>query len=400
MELLEQMKLVIANHGLATSETPVLLMVSGGSDSTALAYLASQLSAQGAIGPLAMLHVNHKLRGADADADAEFTAQLAALLGIPLFSCDIQVARIAQESGENIEAVARRERYLAADEALNSLCYHCEKPRGAGRIFTAHTADDRMESFYMRSIVGTGPGGFRSMRYSNGPVMRPLLDATREELQDYLRTREEEGLPVARNKEGNLWCEDATNAHTDRFRAYVRHNILPVAKQWNQNLGQTLVRTMNLIADEDDMLEDLAEDLVKDSVEWLVDSPVFGTDYGSGCLLKPEFGRAPLPLQSRAVFQLLRLILPRDARVENASVQAVLDLWEERVGSEAAQAVDSDQRDESARRRASYRVPKSGGVANIQGDLAVSSNKQGVRIEPMVAFRARRKRGSVQEKGE
>ena len=96
----------IEQRGLANAETPVLLMVSGGSDSTALAYVARQLADEGAIGPIAMLHVNHRLRPGAADQDEAFTAQLAELLGIPLFSCQIDVAGQAQREGGNVEAVA------------------------------------------------------------------------------------------------------------------------------------------------------------------------------------------------------------------------------------------------------------------------------------------------------
>ena len=64
----------------------------------------------------------------------------------------------------------------------------------------------------MRSIVGTGPGGFRAMRYRNGPVVRPLLDASRNDLRAYLVERERAEEPVAVDAEGSLWREDATNA--------------------------------------------------------------------------------------------------------------------------------------------------------------------------------------------
>ncbi len=364
MEVLESMERCIIERGLAGPQAPVLLMVSGGSDSTALAYLAADLHERGALGPLGILHVNHRLRGADADADEAFVRRLALLLGIPLFSRSIDVGAIAKEEGGNVEAVARRERYRAADEALAELCRRAAVPIAEGRIFTAHTADDRVESFYMRSIVGTGPGGFRSMRYRNGRVCRPLLDAGRQELRDYLHERADAGLPVVRDGEGSLWREDATNAHTDRFRAFVRHEIVPRAKERNPHLLATLTRTMNLIADEDDMLQAQAQALIESAVEWVVpDSPA------EGCVLQPPFGEAPVPLLRRAVAAILQGMLGVDARIEAASVEAVL---------------------------AGYRapgVPNGGYVTNIQGNLAVSANKRGVRIEPMSAFRARRKRG-------
>lgn len=368
----------MAERNLASEENAALLMVSGGSDSTALAYLAAEMRDMGAIGAVAMLHVNHKLRGEDADADERFVSELAAALHIPLFVCEVDIAQEAARTGGNVEAVARHERYLAANEALRSMCQHEAFPLSEGRIFTAHSADDRAENFYMRSIVGTGPGGFRSMRYENGPVVRPLLDVSREDLRAYIREREREGKLVVCDEQGELWREDATNAHTDRFRAYVRHEIIPLAKERNPQLLEVLTRSMNLIADEDDMVEAMADDMAKRCAKWVCESEEWGIDLTEGFRLLPGFGCEPLPLQRRVVHKYLSRMLGSDARIENASVQAVLD------GFEAVQSEGSD---------GPVVKPKSGYVNNIQGDLAVSANKHGVLVEPMAYFRARRKRG-------
>ena len=370
--VVESARCAIEQRGLAGASMPVLLMVSGGSDSTALAYVVRELSNVGVVGPLAMLHVNHCLRPGDADVDEAFVAKLAELLEIPLFNCRIDVAAQAAAEGGNVEAVARRERYVAANEALRSLCMHVGAPVAEGRIFTAHTADDRVENFYMRSMVGTGPGGFRSMKYQNGPVTRPLLDVGREDLRDYLRFRRDAGLPCVVDGQGNLWREDATNAHTDRFRAYVRHEVVPQVKARAPQLLDVLPRTMNLIADEDDMLEGMASELVEQHVEWTCALPGREPDYAEGAVISPAFGLIPVPLERRAVVQLLQAVLGPDARVEAASVDAVLAAWQS--------AGTPDAR------------PIGGYVTNIQGNLAISANKQGVRIEPMATFRARRKK--------
>ncbi len=366
-DMLQKAQQAIATHDLCANDAAVLLMVSGGSDSTALAYLGAALREAGAVGPVAMLHVNHQLRGDEADGDEAFVQKLAGALDIPLFICSIDIAAEAERTRENVEAVARRERYLAANEALRSMCQHEGCPLSEARIFTAHTADDRIENFYMRSIVGTGPGGFRSMKYRNGPVVRPLLDATRDELRAYLDGRAEAGEPVVRDEAGALWREDATNAHTDRFRAYVRHKVVPPAKEWNPAMPEVLVRSMNLIADEDDMLDTMAETLVGESSAWVAEDDTFGTDCSEGFRLLPAFGKAARPLQRRAVLRLLSAMLGPDARIDTASVEKVLDGFEEGA-------------------------PKSGYVTNIQYDLAVSANKQGVLVEPMAYFRARRKK--------
>lgn len=355
-----KMMSAIRMRGLATPDTPVVLMVSGGSDSTALAYLAAELRGEGELGPLVMLHVNHQLRGADADADEEFVRRLAGLLEIEFVGARIDVGAIAEAERGNVEAVARRERYAAARETLADLCQRMGAPISDGRLFVAHTADDRVENFYMRSIVGTGPGGFRSMRYLNGQVARPLLDCGRDELRDYVIRRIERELPVVRDSEEMLWREDATNEHTDRFRAYVRHEMVPVAKQRNAQLLSTLTRTMNLIADEDDMIDRMADGLCERCVMWLEPAE-------EGCVLTPLFAAEPLPLQRRVVFKVLGGLMGPDERVEFAAVEAVL-------------AGFRDGR------------PASGYVTNIQGNLAVSANKNGVRIEPMAAFRTRRKK--------
>ena len=365
--VIDVMRRTMADHGLAGPDNAVLLMVSGGSDSTALAYAAADLHAAGELGALAMLHVNHKLRGQDADDDAQFVAKLAETLAIPLFTCEIDVASEVARTHENVEAVARRERYLAANEALESMCRHEAYPLADGRIFTAHTADDRIESFYMRSIVGTGPGGFRSMRYANGPIARPLMDLTREDLRAFIGRRERAGTPVACDAQGELWREDATNAHTDRFRAYVRHEIVPKARAWDEKMSASLVRSMNLIADEDDMLDGMADELCATCVRWVQQDERWGIDLTEGFVLAPELARSPRPLQRRVALKPLQRMLGADARIDTASVEAVLDGFADGA-------------------------PRSGYVTNIQGDLAVSVNKEGVRVEPMAYFRARRKK--------
>lgn len=357
----------VLKHNLFGAATPVVIMVSGGSDSTGLAYLMNDLFQRGLVGQPAILHVNHMLRGEDANADQAFVEKLAAHLNIPFFACEIDVASLAAATGGNVEAIGHNERYLAAHEALESLCRHCMVPIAEGRIVTAHTQDDRVENFYMRSITGTGPGGFRSMLYRNGPVVRPCLDVSREALREYVLALPED--VAVTDDEGNRWREDATNAHTDRFRAYVRHEIIPKAKERNSQLLDTLCRSMNLIADEDDFLDELSREAAAEHLEWIGDGMADGAPDGTldGCRLLPSFGEVPLPVQRRVVLAVMEAFLGSDARIESAAIEAVLEAFDEKG------------------------APISGFVTNVQGNLAVSANKQGVLVEPMAVFRARRK---------
>lgn len=368
MDVYSQMLETVNERDLFNEGSALLLMVSGGSDSTALGRLCARLRDEEKVAVVDMLHMNHMLRGEDAAKDAQFVAELANELAIPLFACEMDIAAEAEREGGNVEAVARRERYSAAQEALYSMCQHEGIPVSNARIVTAHTADDRIENFYMRSIVGTGPGGFRSMLYRNGTVVRPLLDCTRLGLRKFLV---EEATGVKDQGAANvvngvldgvaLWREDATNAHTDRFRAYIRHNMVPVAREWNASLDSTLVRTMNLIGEEDDMLESMADEVIERDVKQLGDAPE------DGFLLLPAFGDVQVPLARRAILKLLKPILGLDERIDTQTVGAIINAFE---GGR----------------------PKGGYVTNVQGDLAVSANKSGVRVEPMAAFRKRRKK--------
>lgn len=354
MDILEKVSSTVEEHDLFDHDSGLLCMVSGGSDSTALARILAQMRDEGHIDVLTMLHFNHKLRGDDSEADAAFVARLADELDIPLFMCEMDIAEEAARIKGNIEAVAREERYSAAREALLSMCEHESVPVANAKIVTAHTLDDRIENFYMRSIVGTGPGGFRAMLYQNKEVVRPLLDCTRAELQAYL-----EGQTHIEDTE--LWREDATNALTDRFRNYVRHKLVPVAREWNPSLDTTLLRSMNLVADEDDMLEGMASELIEASTTML------GEHDQDGFFLDPAFGNARTPIGRRAIRRLLKRMLGEGTRIDASSIECVLSMFENGA-------------------------PISGAVENIQGNIAISSNKRGVRIEPMSAFRSRRKR--------
>lgn len=283
MDVLERMRAAIAAHGMADADTPVLLMVSGGSDSTALAYAAwracpgrrARDARDAAREPPSARRGRRRRR--------RLRVPVGRRLGNPPVHVRYRCGRRSPPgTGGNVEAVARSERYLAANEALESLCRHAGAPLSSGRIFTAHTADDRVESFYMRSIVGTGPGGFRAMRYENGPIARPLLDVGREDLRDYLRKREQFGEICACDAQGNLWREDATNAHTDHFRAFVRHEIVPRAKERNPQLLETLGRTMDLIADEDDFMEGLAREAAGKHLTWVCQAEGRDPDWPGG----------------------------------------------------------------------------------------------------------------------
>ena len=231
---------------------PVILMVSGGADSIALLHMAATEPLDLGDGAglahvvqerLHVLHVNHLLRGADADADQHFVQATCDSLGIPCTALRVDVAKLAQERDGNVEEIGRRVRYDAARELAQKLCAEQGISRQKAKILTAHTADDRAETFMMNVMRGSGMSGLASIPRHRGLIYRPLLDYTHDQLKDWLKAR------------GLDWHEDATNTDTHYLRAYMRHNVLPLLKARNPMLVQTVCKIADLMTDEDDYLE-------------------------------------------------------------------------------------------------------------------------------------------------
>lgn len=231
---------------------PVILMVSGGADSMALLHMAATEPLDLGDGAglvrvakerLHVLHVNHLLRGADADADQHFVQETCDSLGIHCTVLRVDVAKLAQERDGNVEEIGRRVRYDAARELAQKLCAEQGVSRQKAKILTAHTADDRAETFMMNVMRGSGMSGLASIPRHRGLIYRPLLDYTHDQLKDWLKAR------------GLDWHEDATNTDTHYLRAYMRHNVLPLLKARNPLLVQTVCKIADLMADEDDYLE-------------------------------------------------------------------------------------------------------------------------------------------------
>ena len=231
---------------------PVILMVSGGADSMALLHMTATEPIDLGDGAglvrvaqerLHVLHVNHLLRGADADADQHFVQATCDSLDIPCTVLRVDVAKLAQERDGNVEEIGRRVRYDAARELAQKLCTEQGVSRQKAKILTAHMADDRAETFMMNVMRGSGMSGLASIPRHRGLIYRPLLNYTHDQLKDWLKARDLD------------WHEDATNTDTHYLRAYMRHNVLPLLKARNPMLVQTVCKIADLMTDEDDYLE-------------------------------------------------------------------------------------------------------------------------------------------------
>src|SRR5579871_4201984 len=162
LDLAQRILHAIEHHRMFRAGDRIGVGVSGGADSVALLRLLEQLREPLGIG-LAVLHFNHQLRGAEADADEAFVASLAAERGFEFLTGRGDVATAAREHGWNLEDAARRMRYGFFEAAV--------REGKVTRVAVAHTADDQAETVLARLIRGTGPAGLAAIYPVKGHVV-------------------------------------------------------------------------------------------------------------------------------------------------------------------------------------------------------------------------------------
>jgi tRNA(Ile)-lysidine synthase len=184
--------------------------VSGGADSVALLRLLDGFRKRLGI-TLLVVHFDHRLRGAESEADAEFVSELARRLALDIVTDREDVAALAARHKWNLEDAARRLRYAFFERVV--------KEGKATKIAVAHTADDQAETVLAHLLRGTGPAGLAGIYPVAGTIVRPLLWCRRESLRKYLRERNQE------------WREDSTNRDLRRMRARIREQLLPLMER-------------------------------------------------------------------------------------------------------------------------------------------------------------------------
>ena len=145
----------IQEYQLASSQHKLLVAVSGGPDSVCLLHILIKLQEELDIG-LHVAHLNHQLRGAESDADAEYVSDLARRMGIPATIEERDVRAYQAEQHLSLEEAAREVRYTFLTEVAKSI--------GADRVAVGHTTDDHIETILMHLVRGTGTRGLRGLQ--------------------------------------------------------------------------------------------------------------------------------------------------------------------------------------------------------------------------------------------
>jgi len=233
----------IQQHHLVSGGGKLLAAVSGGPDSVCLLHILVKLQDELGI-RLHVAHLNHQLRGAESEADADYVAELARQLGIPATIEQRDVKGYQAQKRLSLEEAAREVRYSFLAQVAGSI--------GTERVAVGHTMDDHIETILMHLIRGTGTRGLRGLQpatlwqsaASRLTIIRPLLEISHQETEDYCH--QHQLMPRL----------DASNLSLSPLRNRIRQQLLPLIESYNPRVAEALLRTGRIASDDIDFLDE------------------------------------------------------------------------------------------------------------------------------------------------
>jgi tRNA(Ile)-lysidine synthase len=240
--MLQAFKDFIESNDIFASNHKVLLAISGGMDSVALADLLHRSKID-----FAMAHCNFCLRGEESEGDEEFVKKLSKKYKVPFFTEKFDTKLFAEKEKISIQMAARMLRYAWFEKLRVENNYQ--------NIATAHHQNDVLETVILNFTRGTGISGFHGIKPKSGNIIRPLLFAEKEQIRDY----------VAENQLG--WREDSSNESNKYARNLIRNEVIPLLKKINPSLEETVSQTIEKVNDAESVffakVEEIRQTIVK-----------------------------------------------------------------------------------------------------------------------------------------
>ncbi|MBR7131991.1 MAG: tRNA lysidine(34) synthetase TilS [Clostridia bacterium] len=254
----------VNRFGLISAGDRITVALSGGADSMALLNALISLRERLDI-TVDAAHLNHGIRGAEADRDMEFVTDYCNSRGIELFCERVDVPAFARENSLSTELAARKLRY----EFLEGVA--------RGKVATAHTASDNLETVLFNLTRGASLDGLCGIPPKRDIFIRPLLLCTRGQIEEYC---EKKAIP---------FVTDSTNLSDEYTRNKIRHSVVPVLKEINPAAERAVLKTCGLLREDKELLSRSAEELL------------FANLTDNGCLLLTELRLLDAALAKRVI---------------------------------------------------------------------------------------------------
>lgn len=240
--MIEKALKTIKRYNMISDGEAIVIGLSGGADSVSLLHLLIAVSKRLNIS-ITAAHLNHMLRGKEADSDEHFVIELCKSLNVPLLTERIDCAKRAKESKTGIEECARALRYELFERAAEKF--------GAKKIATAHTANDNFETVLLNITRGSALKGIGGIPPVRGNIIRPIIECSREDVLEYC------------DKNALSYVTDATNFCDDYSRNRIRNRVIPELLAINSSAVFAASRLSRLTSEDELFLSSLSDELYK-----------------------------------------------------------------------------------------------------------------------------------------
>lgn len=295
--MLEKIKSIIKKYDLINEEDKVLIGVSGGPDSITLLNTLYKLGYN-----ICTAHINHGIRE-NADNDEKFVREFCEERNIPCFVKKVKLKEL--ESDMTLEELGRKIRYDFFDEIM--------KQENCTKIATAHNANDNAETVLMNIIRGSGMSGLKGIEISRGNIIRPLLEVTRREIEEYCE------------KENLNPCHDESNDEAIYTRNKVRLELIPyIENNINSNVVNNINRMSEIISDE--------EEYINNQVDISYEECLIAEEEGRVVCSLKRFNELETTIQKRLIIRFIGKVLGNVKDIERVHIQDILKLCKNNVG--------------------------------------------------------------------
>lgn len=238
----DKVRVTLSRYSMLSDGCHVTVALSGGADSTALLHILHTMRVSPAPGEtvftLSAAHLHHGIRGEEADRDETFVRALCQKWDIPLRVEHADIPALCRQSGEGLEECARRVRY--------DFLQRCAR---GGIIATAHTATDNTETVLMHLLRGSALRGLCGIPPVRDNIVRPLLDCSREEVEEYC------------GQMGLCYVTDSTNQTDDCLRNRIRHHLLPMLEELEPGMSGRIGRMIERLRQDEECLSSQAQQI-------------------------------------------------------------------------------------------------------------------------------------------
>ena len=299
-EFERKIKKYIDEYNMITAGEKIIVGLSGGADSVCLLLVLKLLGAD-----VYAVHINHMLRGEEADCDEEFCKKLCEKSDVPFKAYHKDIKAYATEEKMTVEEAGRKFRYACFEET--------RKEYGASKIAVAHNKNDLAETVIFNLTRGSGINGLSGIKAVRGDIIRPLLCAKRSEIEAYLA------------EIGQDYRTDSTNLSKDYDRNKIRHIVLPTLTELNDGA----IEHISDIADE-------AYDtymFIKEIVESELAGCTIEKKGGTLVLDKAEISSLPVMIKKNVIHEAIAKVAGKKKDITRRHIEDVIKLFESKSGS-------------------------------------------------------------------